>query len=58
MNTASVMTAFEIDVTTRIHDGHCAFVSRNPLACSEVRPTFVLSAKKSQRNSPMMRLSL
>ncbi len=31
-NTTSVITAFEIDVTTRIHDGHFAFVSRNPFA--------------------------
>ena len=57
-NTASVITAFEIDVTTRIHAGQRALVSRNPRACSDVSPALVPSAKKSQRNRPMIRLSL
>ena len=58
VNTTSVISAFEIDVTIRIQAGQRAFVSRNPRACSDIRPALVLSAKKSQRNRPMMRLSL
>ena len=57
MKTTIVMSAFEIDVTTRIQDGNRAFDSRNPLACSDVRPVLVPSAKKSQRNRPMSRSS-
>src|SRR5438094_1800991 len=57
-NTASVITALEIEVTTRIQDGNRAFVNRKPLACSDVNPLFVPSAKKSHRNRPTMRSSL
>ena len=56
--TPSVITAFEIDVTTRIHGGTRALVSRYPFACSDVRPVFVPSAKKSHRNNPTMRFEL
>jgi hypothetical protein len=54
-NTVSVMIAFERAVMTRIHDGHLAFVSRKPRACNETKPVLVPSAKKSHRNSPMIR---
>src|SRR2546427_11750336 len=57
-NTTGGITALEIEVTTRIQDGNRAFVRRNPLACSDVNPLFVPSAKKSQRNRPTMRSSL
>src|SRR5262249_13674007 len=57
-NTRSVMKAFEIDVTTRIHDGNRALVRRKPRECSAVSPHFVPSAKKSHRNRPTMRSSL
>ena len=58
LKTISVITAFEIDVTTTIHDGKRAFVSRKLFASSETMPALVPSEKKSQRNRPMMRLSL
>ena len=58
VNTVKVMTAFEIEVTTRIHDGNRALVSRNPCVESEARPLLVPSAKKSNKNRPMIRLSL
>src|SRR5258706_9016820 len=56
--TANVITAFEIDVMTRIHDGTRALVRRYPLVCSEMRPLLVPSVKKSQRNSPTIKSSL
>ena len=58
VNTASVISAFEIAVTIRIHAGQRAFVSRKPRASSDINPALVLSEKNSQRKRPMMRLSL
>ncbi len=46
-NSASVMTAFDADVTTTIHDGNRAFVSRYPFALSESSPVLVASRKNS-----------
>src|SRR5579864_2389154 len=57
-NTSSVITAFEIDVTTRIHDGTRALVRRYPRVWRDVKPAFVASEKKSHRNRPTMRFSL
>src|SRR5438132_387578 len=57
-NTTSVMSAFEIDVTTRIHIGKGVLVSKKLRAWSDVSPTFVPSAKKSHRKRPTIRLSL
>src|SRR5512136_2823850 len=41
MNTRSVITAFELETTTAIHDGNLALVRRNVFAWSDINPTFV-----------------
>jgi hypothetical protein len=43
----SVMTAFEVEVTTRIQLGNFARASRYPFARREISPAFVASVKKS-----------
>jgi hypothetical protein len=40
-NNASVIAALDIDVTTTIHDGNFAFVSRNAFARSDSSPVRV-----------------
>src|SRR5678815_2644534 len=57
-NRASVITAFDAEVTTTIHDGNFAFVSRYPLARIDSSPALVDSWKNSYRNKPMMRSNL
>ncbi len=56
--TPRVSTALAIDVTTTIHPGSFALVSRKLLAESDVMPVLVASAKKSHKNRPMIRSSL
>src|ERR1051325_9615652 len=53
----SVMSAFDADVTTRIHVGNRDFESRYPLVWSEIKPCLVLSEKKSHRNNPRIKFS-
>jgi len=54
-NTASVIKALEIEVTTMIHEGNFAFETRYPFACNDIKPTAVPDAKKSHRNKPTIR---
>src|SRR6476660_6751882 len=57
-NSASVITAFDADVTTTIQDGNRALVRRYPFARIDSSPALVDSWKNSYKNKPIIRSSL
>jgi hypothetical protein len=55
-NRLTVISALELEVSTRTQRGKLALVSRKLLAWRAPMPLRVASAKKSHTNRPMMRL--
>ena len=58
LKTASVISGFATETSTRIQSGTLIFVNRNAFAWRDASPVLVPSAKKSHSNNPTMSCSL